>query len=413
MTVVCANELGNTFKLIEHFEYKETPMKKRILLRLFLSAAALAAFFIPLNTHAAAGDLYMSDLDTGTIFKFSPDGTKSTFASGLNFPTGMAFDSSGNLFVADEGTGAIFKFTPDATKSTFASGQNAPTGLVFDSSGNLFVADFGSGTIFKFTPAGTRSTFASGLLTVAYLAFDGSGNLFATDGGVTVFKFTPAGTRTTFAFGSGLSNAQGLALDGSGNIFVGNIANSDSGTIFKFTTAGSRSTFAAGLNGPIGLAFDASGNLFETDTFSGTIFKFTPDGTKSTFASGLGQPNCLAFEPVTEKLRNISARGLVQTDENVLIAGLIVGGNALANNAVVVRAIGPSLSKSGIANPLQDPTLELHNAGGAIIASNDNWQETQEAQIMASGLAPTDAHESAIFAMLPAGAYTAVARGGG
>jgi hypothetical protein len=90
---------------------------------------------------------------------------------------------------------------------------------------------------------------------------------------------------------------------------------------------------------------------------------------------------------------------------------LIVGGNALANNAAVVRAIGPSLSHFGITNPLQDPTLELHNASGAIIASNNNWQDTQAAQITAAGVAPTDPRESAIFATLPAGAYTAIVRG--
>ena len=56
-------------------------------------------------------------------------------------------------------------------------------------------------------------------------------------------------------------------------------------------------------------------------------------------------------------------------------------------------------------------SLELHNSSGAIIASNDNWQDTQKAQIMASGLAPTNARESAIYATLPAGAYTAVMRG--
>jgi hypothetical protein len=68
---------------------------------------------------------------------------------------------------------------------------------------------------------------------------------------------------------------------------------------------------------------------------------------------------------------------------------------------------------SGVANPLADPILELHNATGVLVASNDNWQDTQEAQITASGLAPTDPKESAIFATLPAGAYTAVVRGAG
>lgn len=136
-----------------------------------------------------------------------------------------------------------------------------------------------------------------------------------------------------------------------------------------------------------------------------------PDVSKSTFASGLTQPSFLAFEPLTEKLRNISARGLAGTGDDVLIGGLIVGGDALATNAVVVRAIGPSLAQAGVANPLTDPTLELHNAIGALIASNDDWRETQEAQITATGLAPTDPNESAIYVTLPAGNYTGVVRG--
>ena len=66
-----------------------------------------------------------------------------------------------------------------------------------------------------------------------------------------------------------------------------------------------------------------------------------------------------------------------------------------------------------MAHPLDDPTLELHDASGAIVASNDDWQDTQEAQITATGLAPTDPNESAIYVTLPAGNYTGVVRGAG
>ena len=91
--------------------------------------------------------------------------------------------------------------------------------------------------------------------------------------------------RATFA--SGLSGPVGLAFDSSGNLFE---ADYNSGTIFKFTPDGTKSPFASGLSNPTGLAFDSSGNLFEADQGSGTIFKFTPAGTKSTFASGLSAP---------------------------------------------------------------------------------------------------------------------------
>ena len=91
-----------------------------------------------------------------------------------------------------------------------------------------------------------------------------------------------------------------------------------------------------------------------TFTSGNAVFSMVPDVSKSTFASGLTQPSFLAFEPLTEKLRNISARGLAGTGDDVLIGGLIVGGDALATNAVVVRAIGPSLAQAGVANPLTE-----------------------------------------------------------
>ena len=172
-------------------------------------------------------------------------------------------------------------------------------------------------------------------------------------------------------------------------------------------------TFADGLDGPLSLAFDSAGYLFVSETGSGSILKFAPDATRSTFASGFAGSAYLAFEPGREKLRNLSARGLVGTGDETLIGGFIVGGSALDNNTVVVRALGPSLSPAGVANALSDPVLELHNASGALLASNDNWQDDQQAQITAAGLAPSDPRESAIFAALPAGSYTVVVRGAG
>src|SRR5438477_474484 len=146
-------------------------MKKPAFLRLLVTVAGLTAAFVPASARAAAGDLYEADFSSGTIFKFTPAGTSSPFASGLNGPYGLAFDGSGNLFVADKTSNTIFKFTPGGTESTFASGLSNPTGLAFDSSVNLFEADQGSNTIFKFTPAGAKSTFGSGLSAPSGLAF--------------------------------------------------------------------------------------------------------------------------------------------------------------------------------------------------------------------------------------------------
>src|SRR5207248_2163500 len=126
-------------------------------------------------------------------------------------------------------------------------------------------------------------------------------------------------------------------------------------------------------------------------------YRFTPDGTKSTiFQSNFNNPQFVAVEPSTHQLLNLSTRGFVQTGDHVLIAGFIIGGSGPIGDRVVIRAIGPSLSTAGITDPLQDPVLELHDASGALIGSNDNWKDTQQTDITATSLAPTDDHESAI-----------------
>ncbi|MGZ4983275.1 MAG: hypothetical protein ACXV9Q_04190, partial [Chthoniobacterales bacterium] len=108
---------------------------------------------------------------------------------------------------------------------------------------------------------------------------------------------------------------------------------------------------------------------------------------------------------------NLSTRGRVQTDDNVMIAGMIIGGST--TQRVIIRAIGPSLTSHGVTGALQDPTLELLDSSGATIASNDNWKSSQQAEITASGLAPTDDAESAIIRTLSPGSYTAIVRGAG
>jgi plastocyanin len=109
---------------------------------------------------------------------------------------------------------------------------------------------------------------------------------------------------------------------------------------------------------------------------------------------------------------NISTRGFVETGTNVMIGGFILGGES-GNANVVVRALGPSLTQFGVAGTLADPTLELHDENGALVQSNDNWKETQQTEIEATSLQPTDDLESAVFETLAPGAYTAIVAGKG
>jgi hypothetical protein len=112
------------------------------------------------------------------------------------------------------------------------------------------------------------------------------------------------------------------------------------------------------------------------------------------------------------ELGNLSVRADVQTDDNILIDGIILrGGNP---KRVLFRALGPSVKSNGnpVPGTLQNPTLELRDANGAQLQSNDDWQQASNASdIQATGLAPPDPKESAILTSLPAGNYTSLVRG--
>jgi len=114
-------------------------------------------------------------------------------------------------------------------------------------------------------------------------------------------------------------------------------------------------------------------------------------------------------QAASSQLANISTRGFVLTGSNVMIGGFILGGNN--NTHVVVRGIGPSLG--GIPNALADPSLELHDSSGALLVSNDNWQDDtiSATQLTALGLAPQNLLESGIYISLPPGAFTAILAG--
>jgi len=109
------------------------------------------------------------------------------------------------------------------------------------------------------------------------------------------------------------------------------------------------------------------------------------------------------------KATNISTRGIVGTGEDVLIAGFVISGNQAKK--VIVRALGPTLSTLGVGGALADPTMTIVNSSNVVVASNDNWRDTQQSEIAASGYAPPNDLESAIIATLPPGSYTAVVTG--
>lgn len=154
---------------------------------ILVPCAAFAALFFPVlapaqNLFAISG----GSVGNVPILEITPSGNVTTFASGFNQPTGLAFNGNGDLFVANE-NGTISQVTPTGNVSTFATGFSGflggPSGLAFDGSGNLYVANTNNNVIYKVTPAGNVTAFASGFNVPFGLAFNSSGDLFVANSG--------------------------------------------------------------------------------------------------------------------------------------------------------------------------------------------------------------------------------------
>ena len=161
----------------------------------------------------------------------------------------------------------------------------------------------------------------------------------------------------------------------------------------------------------------SAGLALQNPKESGLVANLSPDAYTAILAGkdrsiGVGLLEIYDIsQTIDSQLANISTRGLVGTTANVMIGGFILGGGG--NTRVAVRGIGPSLAQFGLSPVLANPTLELHDGNGALLISNDNWQDdpVSAAQLTGAGLAPQDSNESGIFVTLPPGAFTAILAG--
>lgn len=257
-----------------------------------------------LASGASAQNVFMTDYQNGNIYEYS-GGVQSIFYSGLENPSGIAFDRFGDLFATDEGRGSIYEFiNHDGTLSTtpilFASGFDTPSAIAFDSAGNLFVTS--ANDIIEITSGHThmRRTFATGLSSPWGLAFNRDDVLFVTDeGNNTISAIGRDGIPVTF-ISNGLSQPGiGLTFNRRGDLFVGNLNGyaPDAGSITKITPDRMETTFASGFGDPNAMAFDSAGDLFVTSARTPNLFEFGPDGTllQTISISGANDLNGLAI----------------------------------------------------------------------------------------------------------------------
>lgn len=161
--------------------------------------------------------------------------------------------------------------------------------------------------------------------------------------------------------------------------------------------------------------------LAPTENAEAAIVTTLDPGSYTVILSGVSDTTGVAFvdaydldnDTTDSKLANISTRAMVGTGEDVMIGGFTLGSSGGGITTVVLRGIGPSLADQ-VSDVLADPTLELFDADGNMIDSNDNWMDDpNEQQVADADLAPSDPNEAALYKILPAGQYTVIVAGAG
>jgi len=276
-----------------------------------LICSSASAQNLVVSGYGCGGCETFNDVARGEIYQFTLDGGQIIFASGLIDPRDLASDSLGNLFVVDYGSSgqvgnaAIYKIAPNGTRTTFASGLSYSSDLTVHS-GNLFVADYDHGIIYQYKQTGPPAIFASGLYHPVGPVFNTVGNLFVADNSIgniyqgSIYEYKPDGSRVTFAVLDPFDRPADLAFDRMGNLLMADLG----GNIYKYAPNGVRTTFGSVPNSAQSLACDSAGNLYVVDAGDvngkgNALYKFTPQGTRSTFAQGnaLGETfSHVAFE---------------------------------------------------------------------------------------------------------------------
>ena len=392
---------------------------------------------VNISTSKEVNSIVFTSNSNSFTLNIPPDG--SGVAGELMFSGTGINDNSSVLqtFVAGESGQIIFNNTSTAGNATIFNG------------GEL-MGSVGGKTIFNDSSTAESATLAA------------NGGLYGSANGGILFNDTSTGAtaRVEVSRGYPLNATNGYldisghqsgvtigSIEGDGDVFLGandlTVGTNNINTAFSgfISNNGHRGSLAKVGSGVLTLQSnnciaDTVGLILVSGSIINLDFTGSPDVIASLVVNGVPQPTGIYGGPTSaapnilpefegsgtvqvrpSTLGNISTRAFVQTGADVMIGGFIIEGGP---KRVVIRAIGPELTRYGVPNALANPTLALHDSTGALIASNDDWQHTiiggiitgdQVVEIQTSGHAPTQLSESAIVAILQPGNYTAIVRG--
>ena len=313
-------------------------------------------------------EIYLTGSGSGgwKLLKVAIDSEEVLATNGLYEPQEMIVTEDGDILVTNYNDGSLSKVDPATGSITaFVSGLSRPRGIALGPDGNYYVADSGAGTVVKVTPLGEMSDFATGLNNPVDLDFDTSGQLFVSSpSDAAIYKILLDGSIEVFS--KGVANRpMGLAADASDNIFI---ANTDGTLRTLNTNSNSTSILLAGLNSPRDLELDANGDVYVAEYGGGTITKYV-NGLASTFVDGLQNPFGVAID-----------------DQ---------GGLAVSTRDAIELYDELGIPTQTLLTPLYSPSDMVEGENGDIFIRNNNFIS----KVNTNGISRTYTHNSSISAM--------------
>ncbi len=284
-----------------------------------------------------------------------------------------------------------FASTTSVTDSPDPSVSNQPVTVTATVSGNGPVTPTGMVTFETDSGFLRQIPLASGTASFSTAAFPPNSTITATYQSDTVYALSSGTAQHTVVPASPTPTATATAT----------VTPTATATATVTPTATATATATSTATATATATPTATATATPTSTATATA---TATSTATATASATATPTATPAQPT-----NLSTRMLVGTGENVGIGGFIIRG--VTPKHVLIRAIGPSLKQFGVANALTDPFLELHSSNSSLLASNNNWRDTQEDAIKATGIPPVNDLEAAIDTTLTPGNYTAVVKG--
>jgi sugar lactone lactonase YvrE len=323
-------------------------------------------------------------------------GTVSTLGTGWKQPDAITVDGAGNIFIADASTGSIYRLAPGGgSKTTVAGGFSTPSSVVVDGADNLFIGDSGVGTVVEVPMLGTGAygtpvVLESGLSGTSGLAIDGNDNVYVADSGNSrVLRLASAGGAPdgslVISVGSGFKTPVALAIDSSNNLYVSDSGLGEVVQIAIPTTE--QNIILTGLSTAAGVAVDAAGDLYAVDSGAQSIYRVAAisgvidKNFETTLAAIVASPVAVALDNAGNLYATDSADSTVA--ESVRTAGLLNFGNV--NVGATSSTVAAVISNGGTTTLTLNTPYYTSTGAGADFAMQSSAAACASGDMLAQG----------------------------